>query len=163
LWYDTGLNGLPVGGDVVKAKTKFGIGIAIIVVTLSSLAFIGAKESKTYYHTVAELPTLTSAEMRERIRVGGDVAPGSIQHRAGRVDFTLKEADKTLQVSYVGSDPLPDTFKDGAQALVEGHAMPDGRFVAEQVQSKCASKYEAAPGGVIPADGAQTAPADPRS
>ena len=24
--------------------------------------------------------------------------------------------------------------------------MPDGRFVAEQVQAKCASKYEAAPG-----------------
>ena len=41
---------------------------------------------------------------------------------------------------------MPDTFKDGAQSLVEGHAMPDGRFVAEQVQAKCASKYEAAPG-----------------
>jgi hypothetical protein len=25
--------------------------------------------------------------------------------------------------------------------------MPDGRFVAEQLQAKCASKYEAAPGG----------------
>jgi len=148
----------------VKVKTKFGIGIAIIVITLSSLAWIGAKESKTYYHTVAELPTLNSTEMRQRIRVGGDVAAGSIQHMPGRVDFTLKEADKTLHVSYVGSDPLPDTFKDGAQALVEGRAMPDGRFVAEQVQSKCASKYEAAPGGTIPADGApQTAPADPRS
>lgn len=148
----------------MKVKTKFGIGIAIIVITLSSLAWIGAKESKTYYHTVAELPTLNSTEMRQRIRVGGDVAAGSIQHMPGRVDFTLKEADKTLHVSYVGSDPLPDTFKDGAQALVEGRAMPDGRFVAEQVQSKCASKYEAAPGGTIPADGApQTAPADPRS
>jgi cytochrome c-type biogenesis protein CcmE len=148
----------------VKAKTKFGIGIAIIVVTLSSLAFIGAKESKTYYHTVAELPTLNSTEMRERIRVGGDVAAGSILHLPGRVDFTLKEADKTLHVSYVGSDPLPDTFKDGAQALVEGHAMPDGRFVAEQVQSKCASKYEAAPGGTIPGDAPQTpSSADPRT
>jgi len=30
--------------------------------------------------------------------------------------------------------------------LVEGHAMPDGRFVAEEVQAKCASKYEVAPG-----------------
>jgi cytochrome c-type biogenesis protein CcmE len=52
-----------------------------------------------------------------------------------------------MPVSYVGADPLPDTFKDGAQCLVEGHAMPDGRFVAETVQAKCASKYEAAPGG----------------
>jgi len=44
-------------------------------------------------------------------------------------------------------DPLPDTFKDGAQCLVEGKVQPDGRFVAETVQAKCASKYEAAPGG----------------
>ena len=63
-----------------------------------------------------------------------------------RRDELLKEEGKSLPVSYVGADPLPDTFKDGAQALVEGHAMPDGRFVAEQVQAKCASKYEVAPG-----------------
>jgi hypothetical protein len=30
--------------------------------------------------------------------------------------------------------------------LVEGKRMPDGHFVAEQVQAKCASKYEAVPG-----------------
>ena len=130
----------------MKVKAKFGIGIAIIVITLSALAWIGAKESQTYYHTVAELPKLTPAELHQRIRVGGDVAAGSIRHLPGRTDFVLKEEDKTLPVSYVGADPLPDTFKDGAQCLVEGHAMPDGRFVAEDIQAKCASKYEAAPG-----------------
>ena len=50
-----------------------------------------------------------------------------------------------MPVSYVGSAPLPDTFKDGALALVEGSLMPDGQFVAEQVQAKCASKYQANP------------------
>ena len=135
----------------MKAKTKFGVGIGIIVVTLSALAWIGASESQTYYHTVAELPTLKPAQLRQRIRVGGDVAAGSIKHMPGRVDFLLKEENKTLLVSYVGTDPLPDTFKDGAQALVEGHAMPDGRFVAEQVQAKCASKYEVAPGADLSA------------
>ena len=57
----------------------------------------------------------------------------------------LEEQGKNLAVSYVGRDPLPDTFKDGAQALVEGRLNPQGSFVAEQVQAKCASKYEAAP------------------
>ena len=130
----------------MKAKTKFTIGIGIIVVALSGLAFMGAKESQTYYHTISELATLNSSQSHQRIRVGGDIAAGSIQHMPGRVDFVLKEDGKTLPVSYVGADPLPDTFKDGAQALVEGHAMPDGRFVAEEVQAKCASKYEVAPG-----------------
>src|SRR5436853_1277839 len=134
-------------GGRVKAKTKFAIGIGIILVSLSALAWMGAKQSQTYYHTVAEISTLNAAALQQRIRVGGDVAAGSIQHLPGRVDFILKEEGKTLPVSYVGSDPPPDTFKDGAQCLIEGHAMPDGRFVAEQLQAKCASKYEAAPGG----------------
>lgn len=129
----------------MQVKAKFGVGVAIILVSLSALAWMGARESQTYYHTVAELPTLKAAELRQRMRVGGDVAAGSIQHLQGRVDFVLKAEGKTLPVSYVGKDPLPDTFKDGAQCLVEGRSMPDGRFVAEAVQAKCASKYEAAP------------------
>jgi cytochrome c-type biogenesis protein CcmE len=129
----------------VNTKAKFGIGVGIILVSLTALGWMGAKESKTYYHTIAELSTLDSSSIHQRIRVGGDVAVGSIQHMPGRVDFVLSAEGKKLPVSYVGADPLPDTFKDGAQCLIEGHAMPDGRFVAEQLQAKCASKYEAAP------------------
>jgi cytochrome c-type biogenesis protein CcmE len=81
------------------------------------------------------------------MRIGGTVEPGSIRHLSGRVDFVLEGEGKKLPVSYVGSDPLPDTFVDKSQALVEGRPAPDGRFVAETVQAKCASKYEAAPGG----------------
>ena len=65
----------------------------------------------------------------------------------GRVDFVLEGEGKSLPVSYVGSDPLPDTFVDKSQALIEGKPTPEGRFVADHVQAKCASKYEAAPGG----------------
>jgi cytochrome c-type biogenesis protein CcmE len=147
----------------VKAKTKFGVGIAIIVSTLSALAWIGAEESKTYYHTVAELSTLNDAELRQRIRVGGDVAIGSIERLPGRVDFVLHAEGVSLPVSYVGTDPLPDTFRDGAQCLIEGRAMPDGRFVAEQVQAKCASKYEAAPDADIAGEPPTGLPSDLRS
>ncbi len=127
-------------------KAKFVVGIAIILVTLFWLGWVGARESKTYYHTIAELSTLKGADARHRLRVGGDVQPGSIKRLPGRVDFMLQAEGKSLPVSYVGTDPLPDTFVDGSQALVEGHQMPDGRFVAEKVQAKCASKYEATPG-----------------
>jgi cytochrome c-type biogenesis protein CcmE len=131
----------------LKKQAKFGIGIGVILVSLCFLAWLGYGESKTYYHTIAELQTLQGAERAHRIRVGGTVAPGSIRHFTGRVDFTLEGEGKSLPVSYVGSDPLPDTFVDKSQALVEGRPAPDGRFVAEVVQAKCASKYEAAPGG----------------
>jgi cytochrome c-type biogenesis protein CcmE len=129
----------------MKASTKFVIGSVIIVVTLISLAYVGFTQSKTYYHTISELGTLHGAALHQRMRVSGNVRSGSISRAAGRVDFTLEEQGRSLPISYTGRDPLPDTFKDGAQALVEGRLTPDGRFVAEQVQAKCASKYEATP------------------
>jgi cytochrome c-type biogenesis protein CcmE len=129
----------------LKARAKFAVGSLIILATIGWLGWVGVTQSKTYYHTIAELSTLKGAELRQRMRVSGNVQAGSVQRLPGRVDFVLVEEGRTLPVSYVGSDPLPDTFKDGAQALVEGKSMPDGRFVAEQVQAKCASKYEAAP------------------
>jgi len=131
----------------VKKQAKFGIGIGVILVSLAFLAWLGYGESKTYYHTIAELQTLHGSALSHRIRVAGTVAPGSIRRMTGRVDFVLEGEGKSLPVSYVGNDPLPDTFVDKAQALVEGRPASDGRFVAEVVQAKCASKYEAAPGG----------------
>ena len=129
----------------MKARRKFLIGSGIIVVTLVSLAYVGFTQSKSYYHTIAELGTLNGSSLDQRMRVSGNVRAGSIAHVAGRVDFVLEEQGKSLPISYIGRDPLPDTFKDGAQALVEGRMSSNGRFNAEQVQAKCASKYEATP------------------
>jgi cytochrome c-type biogenesis protein CcmE len=137
---------ISLGGAILNKRAKFGIGIAVIVASLGCLAWLGYGESKTYYHTIAELQTLKGDALQHRMRVGGTVESGSIRTMPGRVDFILSGEGKSLPVSYVGGDPLPDTFKDNAQALVEGRPA-DGRFVAEHVQAKCASKYEADPGG----------------
>jgi cytochrome c-type biogenesis protein CcmE len=131
----------------MNPRKKFLVGSGIIVATLLALAYVGYTQSKTYYHTISELPTLSGSTLHQRMRVSGNVRGGTISHRDGHTDFVLEEQGKALTVSYVGSDPLPDTFKDGAQALVEGRLTPDGSFVAEQVQAKCASKYEASPVG----------------
>jgi len=135
----------------VKKQAKFGIGIGVIVVSMGFLAWLGYGESKTYYHTIAELSTLQGDARAHRIRVGGTVEPGSIHRSQGRVDFVLDGEGKQLPVSYVGSDPLPDTFIDKSQALVEGSLERNGSFTAQQVQAKCASKYEAAPTADPPA------------
>jgi cytochrome c-type biogenesis protein CcmE len=135
----------------VRNRAKFGVGISVIVVALAFLAWLGYGESKTYYHTIAEYQSLQGSARNHRMRLAGTVAPGSIRRVSGRTDFVLEEQGKNLPVSYIGSEPLPDTFVDKSQALVEGRPSPDGKFVAEHVQAKCASKYEAAPGGDKPA------------
>lgn len=129
----------------MKTQVKFGVGAGIILAAVGWLAAVGYKESNTYYHTIAELPTLKGSQARQRMRIGGTVKPGSIARHTGRVDFVLQGEGKSLPVSYTGLDPLPDTFVDSSQALVEGRLAANGTLVADKVQAKCASKYEAAP------------------
>ena len=77
----------------------------------------------------------------KRLRVAGQVVPGSIHRKGAGVDFQIDEQGLKLQVAYRGTEPPPDTFKDNAQALVEGSYASDGVFHAQQIQAKCASKY----------------------
>ncbi len=130
----------------MNARVKFAVGAVIIIVTLGWLGWLGATESKAYYHTLPELSQLKGSALHQRMRVSGYVEKGSIHQLGGKVDFVLTEKGKTLPVSYVGTSPLPDTFYEKhAKAVVQGRLMPNGRFVADQVEAKCASKYVAAP------------------
>ena len=119
---------------------RFGIAIAIIVLTLSYLAYTGVQESKSYYVTIAELRKDENA-VTKRLRVAGTVLPGSIKRQGTTVEFVLVENDQQLPLIYKGTEAPPDTFKDDSQALVEGKFHRDGVFRANHLQAKCASKY----------------------
>jgi cytochrome c-type biogenesis protein CcmE len=101
------------------------------------------QEAKTYYFTVSELRQMGEKVNGKRLRVGGQVVPGTIVRNGRRADFQIHQGSEVLSVAYVGSDPLPDTFVDRAEALVEGKIGSDGVFQAHKLQAKCASKYEA--------------------
>lgn len=144
-------------------QLKFIAIAAAIVVTLAWMGVSGVQESATYYVTLEELLEMENTGAK-RIRVGGDVADGSIVRHADSVEFTLHQLDETmdapmtLEVVYTGADPLPDTFRDKAQALCDGVLRADGKFVATKIQAKCASKYEAAPDeSAAPVYGAEVA------
>src|SRR5262245_34979811 len=125
---------------------KFGVLMAVIVGSLVWLATAGITGSQTYYKTVAELNQMGGSAVSRHVRVGGDSQSNSIVRSAGVVHFVLKQDSLTLPVAYEGRDPLPDTFKDGAQALADGRLGPDGVFHASEIQAKCASKYASQPG-----------------
>ena len=129
----------------MKTYGKFAILIAIIIGTLAWLAAGGINEGKTYYKTISELQAMKDPHGK-RLRIGGDVVQGSIIRAGKEVTFVIKQDALQLKVLYTGTDPLPDTFKDGAQALADGKLQADGTFHASKIQAKCASKYEAAPG-----------------
>jgi cytochrome c-type biogenesis protein CcmE len=120
---------------------KFGGAILVIVVSLAFLAYTGVQESKSYYVTIKELRGMGDDVYSKRLRVAGNVQPGSIKRNGTRVEFVLVENDQTLPVVYSGTEAPPDTFKDESQALADGSFGRDGVFHAKQLQAKCASKY----------------------
>ncbi|MBV9759840.1 MAG: cytochrome c maturation protein CcmE [Acidobacteriaceae bacterium] len=129
----------------MNTYVKFGILVILILGSLVWLAVGGVKDTKTYYKTIPELQKMGRTAEGQRLRVGGDVQPGSIVKNGSQVTFILHQGAQTLNVMYSGSDPLPDTFRDNAQALADGRLGPDGVFDANKIQAKCASKYEAKP------------------
>lgn len=120
---------------------KFGAAIGVIVVALAYLAFTGVQQSKSYYVTIKELKKMGDDSYKKRLRVAGNVEPGSIKRRGTHVEFTLVEEGHLLNVEYTGTEAPPDTFVDNAQALAEGTYGRDGVFHAKMLQAKCASKY----------------------
>ena len=120
---------------------RFGAVITLIVVALGYLAFTGVQDSKSYYVTIKELNGMGPDAYSKRLRVAGNVAPGSIKRQGTHLEFQLVEEGRMIPVVYSGSEAPPDTFKDNAQALAEGKYGRDGVFHATNIQAKCASKY----------------------
>ncbi len=138
---------------------RIGIAVAIILGTIGWLAFTGYGSNKSYYVTIAELGGLGDKAYKSNLRVEGFVKPGSIEQNGTHVTFVLNEFEshspkaatgRLLKVSYNGSEPPPDTFKDDSQALAAGTYGRDGEFHATVLQAKCASKYAPAKPGAAP-------------
>jgi len=136
------------------STVRIGIAVAVILGTIGWLAFSGVKANKSYYVTIPELGAMGDKAYHSQLRVEGFVVPGSIEQSGPHVNFVLNEFEshspkaasgRRITVSYKGSEPPPDTFKDDSQALAEGSYGRDGVLHATVLQAKCASKY--APAG----------------
>ena len=136
-----------------RKQLKFVIGPVVIVGTLAWIAFSAFNDNKAYFQTVSELYAMEDSLEGKRFRVMGEVVPGSIVRGDDSVDFVITESDQTLKVRYVGTAPLPDTFRDYAEAVVDGSYTGGGVFTGVKLQAKCASKYEreAEAGVILPA------------
>jgi cytochrome c-type biogenesis protein CcmE len=151
---------------------RIGVAVVVILGTIGWLAYSGYGANKSYYVTIAELGGMGDKAYKSQLRVEGFVQPGSIEQNGTHVDFVLNEFEshspkaaggRLLKVSYKGSEPPPDTFKNDSQALAEGSYGRDGVFHASTLQAKCASKYAPAQPGTAPARPATAPAASPRA
>ena len=123
--------------------------ITISIFMLSVLAFawigwvtINPDQKNPGMVRFLSLDDIHSVEQTERIRLGGLVSPGSIKiskQNQLECDFHLKQGENFVPVHFTGT--RPDLFKDDAEVIVEG-TFAEGIFTADQLQTKCASRYE---------------------
>ncbi len=125
-----------------------GVYIAALILFLGGLGYLiysGISQDSVYFLNVSEALAMEESELGQA-RLFGKVAPQNIQPKAGGlgVAFDLsdqKEGVQTIRVNYSGA--VPDTFKEGAEVIVEGAFVNGNReFKATSLITKCPSKYE---------------------
>ena len=122
-------------------RLKFVILIAAATLIVFGWLTIGTEEEEVPYVSIAELHENQDTWEQHRLRLGGLVEAGSIVHSADRlsVDFVMIQGDKGLPVHYSGL--TPDLFQESVEVIIEGE-FRDGVFTADNLMTKCASRYE---------------------
>lgn len=134
----------------MKKQRRFLIGGAVIAATVGYLMVTGMRDSMVYYHTPSELMAKLTADPSYAelgLKVGGRVAPGSVTFDQRSLDLrfqVLDIVDGTTAFPVHFQGPLPDTFQEGRDVVIEGRFTSAGVFEATTVLTKCGSRYEAA-------------------
>ena len=121
-----------------SGKNVYLVALLLFLGGVGYLAYSGFSENSVYFLNVSEA-------LAKAARLFGTVAEdGLSRSETGRdVKFRLEDQENkatTLWVEYTGA--IPDTFKAGAEVIVEGGLRPDGSFQAKTLMTKCPSKYQ---------------------
>lgn len=79
------------------------------------------------------------APQGKAFRIGGMVKDGSLKRDNLTVHFVITDTAKDIPVAYTGI--LPDLFKEGKGAVVQGRLDPAGNFSATEVLAKHDENY----------------------
>lgn len=112
----------------------------LIVLTLITTFVVQAlRESMVFFYTPTEVQA-GQVEPGQYVRIGGLVAPASLQRQPDGVSvhFAITDNGTTLPVSYRGI--LPDLFQEGKGAVAQGYWDGD-RFTANEVLAKHDENY----------------------
>ena len=133
----------------MRGKSKFFVGVLLVVGAVGYLMYTGIRETSTYYLTLEEFLLKRAALANEGVRVAGRVQTGSVRWdpKDLRLSFVLgpfKEnaGDQTAGVPVHYQGILPDMFAEGRDVIVEGRYDPGSVLAAKTIMTSCPSKYE---------------------
>jgi cytochrome c-type biogenesis protein CcmE len=130
-----------------RGAWKIVISVVVVTVALGGLLWASTREGAEYYKYVDEVLADSGRYQGKRLRVHGDVVEGSLESDKASLRYRFKIASRAPRPPAVISAEFhgipPDTFKAGAEVIAAGVLAPDGRLLADKIETKCPSKYEA--------------------
>lgn len=120
-------------------KLRYIVGAVVLIPVVLHLVYAAYASPMTNYYLTVDQYAARSANTP--VRVGGQVVPGSINwNNATRtMRFTVAGDNSKVDVVYRGA--IPDSFRDGVTAIIDGARGADGTFVASTLTVKCPHQY----------------------
>ena len=115
---------------IVGGLAAVGIAAALVLNALNS--------NIALYVTPSEVAA-GKAPQGQAFRIGGMVKEGSLRRDNLTAHFIVTDTAKDIPVAYTGI--LPDLFKEGKGAVVQGKLDGDGQFKASEVLAKHDENY----------------------
>jgi len=123
-------------------QRRLGLLIAALACGGAAVAFtLDAFRSNLVFFFSPSQVAAHQAPAARAFRLGGLVAPGSVQREGDgmTVRFVVTDTAQTVTVRYRGL--LPDLFREGKGVVARGELGPDGTFVASEVLAKHDENY----------------------
>jgi cytochrome c-type biogenesis protein CcmE len=115
------------------------IGGAVAAVGVAAALVLNALNSNIALYVTPSEVAAGKAPQGQAFRIGGMVRDGSLRRDNLTVHFVMTDMARDIPVSYTGI--LPDLFKEGKGAVVQGRLGADGAFVASEVLAKHDENY----------------------
>jgi cytochrome c-type biogenesis protein CcmE len=112
----------------------------VAILAAGVLAAWALRNQASYFYIPSEIVAHPPAADRG-VRLGGMVKVGSLETAPDGVTmhFTVDDGKAEVPVTFKGI--APDLFKEGSGVVAEGHMMPDGTFVADNLLAKHDENY----------------------
>lgn len=112
---------------------------ALIAISIAAVLILNALNSNIALYVTPSEVAAGKSPAGQVFRIGGMVKDGSVKRDGLTVNFVITDMVKDIPVAYTGI--LPDLFKEGKGAVIQGRLDPSGKFVASEVLAKHDENY----------------------
>ena len=111
----------------------------VIILSAVLLILYNTRENVSYFYTPSEIDNL-EIEINEKIRIGGFVQIDSF-NKISSSSFKFKITDEKASILVTFNGILPDLFREGQGAVIEGTFIDNDIFNATNVFAKHDENY----------------------